>query len=78
MLRDQDDLQSEPYDKFYIPLNFFQNFKPVNLEVQLKSADYDSKPALYLTICLEKQLESFVDSISTVTVHHIDMDPLPF
>lgn len=31
-----------------------------------------------MSLCLEKQLENFADSISSVTVHWADFDPLPY
>lgn len=59
-------------------MNFFKSFKPIHLEVHLRGGDYNSHPVVYLSLCLEKQLESFVDSICTVTMHWADWDPIPY
>lgn len=66
------------FDRFYIPVNYFKTFKPIHLEVRLRGADYSSEPIVYLSLCLEKQLESFVDSICTLTIHWADWDPIPY
>ena len=73
-----DAVVGEPFERFYIPLKFFKSFKPIHLEVHLKGGDYASHPVVYLSLCLEKQLESFVDSICTVTLHWADFDPIPY
>ena len=77
-LKDRDIMSDEPFEQFYIPLNFLQNFKPVNLEIQCKNSSNTSKPTFFMSLCLEKQLENFADSISSVTVHWADFDPLPY
>jgi hypothetical protein len=73
-----DNIVGEPFERFYIPVNYFKSYKPIHLEVHLRGGDYDSHPVVYLSLCLEKQLESFVDSICTVTLHWADWDPIPY
>ena len=68
----------EAFDRFFIPLNFFKTFKPIHLEVHLRGGDYGAHPVIYISMCLEKQLESFVDSICTLTLHWADFDPIPY
>ena len=66
-----------PYEHFYVPLSFFQAFHPVHLQVQCRPAAFDSSPVLFISLVLEEELHSFVDSVCTVAVNMIDFDPLP-
>jgi len=59
-------------------MNFFKSFKPIHLEIHCIGGDYNAHPVLYVSLCLEKQLESFVDSHCTVTLHWADFDPIPY
>ena len=54
MLKDRDQYDSEAFETFYVPLNFFQNFKPVNLEVKSHQGEFGAKPVFYLTLCMQK------------------------
>ena len=77
------------FERFYIPLSFFKKsggkgedslmaYKPIHLEIHLRGGDYEAHPAIYISMVLECQLQSFVDSICTPTLHWIDFDPLPY
>jgi hypothetical protein len=73
------DLPSPPLERFYVPLTFFENFKPINLEISANSFSHTlGRPKFYLSLCLEKQLENFYDSICTMTLNWVEFDPLPF
>jgi hypothetical protein len=50
----------------------------VNLEINCIGTDQVSKPTFYISLAMEKQLENFADSISTVTLHWANFDPLPY
>jgi hypothetical protein len=77
-LLDVDD-QSSPIERFYVPLTFFQNYKPLNLEIKCRTADPKiSKTSFFVSLVMEKELESFIDSICTVIVNYADFDPLPY
>lgn len=64
-------------DRFFVPLAFFENFKPIHLEL-LSAEGSAGRSRFYLSLCLEKQLESFFDSICSVAVNWAEFDPLPF
>ena len=49
-----DNTVGEPFERFYVPLNYFKTFKPIHLEVHLRGGDYHSHPVIYLSLCLEK------------------------
>lgn len=68
----------QPFERFFIPVTFLKPYKPVHLEIHCRGGEYAAHPVLYATFCLEKPLESFVDSVSTITLHWADFDPLPY
>jgi hypothetical protein len=71
------DANSDPFDYFYIPMKFFEQFKPVHLQIICEPSDYASNPVLFLSLTLEEEIESFVDTPCTVAIRWVDFDPLP-
>jgi hypothetical protein len=68
-------------EQFYVPLTFFQAFKPVNLEVRGKNIEattLSKRAVLYLSLCLEKKEVGFLDSVCTLVVNWADFDPIPY
>lgn len=58
-------------------MTFFKNFTPVHLQVKCWPADFGANPSLFISFCLEEDLESFVDSPCTVALNWAEFDPLP-
>jgi len=68
---------SNSFEYFYIPMSFFQQFKPIHLQILCEQSDFASQPTLFISLTLEEEIESFVDTPCTVAVRWVDFDPLP-
>lgn len=68
-------------EQFYVPVTFFQSFKPVHLEVRCREIEpttVSSRPTIYLSLCLETKEVGFLDSVCTLIVNWADFDPMPY
>jgi len=68
-------------EQFYVPVTFFQSFKPVHLEVrcrEIEATTVSSRPTIYLSLCLETKEVGFLDSVCTLIVNWADFDPMPY
>ena len=68
---------SDSFEYFYIPMTFFKQFKPIHLQILCQQSDFASQPTLYISLTLEEEIESFVDTPCTVALRWVDFDPLP-
>ena len=68
---------SNSFEYFYIPMSFFEQFKPVHLQILWEQSDFASQPSLFISLTLEEEIESFVDTPWTVAIRWVDFDPLP-
>lgn len=54
-------------------------FKPMNIELHCKYAEYEARPKIFLSITLEMaNKEKFLDELIDIIVKMIHYDPLPY
>ena len=67
-----------PVERFFVPINYFKDYKPIHLLFHCRGAEeYIQGTKLYMSLTMESELESFVDSLCTVAINMVDFDPKP-
>ena len=65
-------------DSLFIPIDSLIAFNTYNFEILSANSKSDAKPRYYVSITLESQLQSFVDTLCDVVVKMVHFDPLPY